>query len=97
MTVTPLFESREVPDTLDVLDIIERNRPKWMDLGSCRQYPQNWWYYDGAGGIGRARTICESCPVQGECLTYALDHHEKFGMWGGKSERQRRRMLRRTA
>ena len=38
--------------------------------------------------------ICASCPVQGDCLDYALDHDERFGIWGGMSSRERRRLHR---
>ena len=42
----------------------------------------------------RAKAICDGCPVRGECLDYALAHGEKFGIWGGLSERERRRVRR---
>jgi WhiB family redox-sensing transcriptional regulator len=41
-----------------------------------------------------ARAVCSGCPVRDECLTYALDHREVFGIWGGKSTNERRRLQR---
>jgi WhiB family redox-sensing transcriptional regulator len=38
--------------------------------------------------------ICARCPVQGECLDYALDHDERFGVWGGVTPGERRRLRR---
>jgi WhiB family redox-sensing transcriptional regulator len=42
-----------------------------------------------------AKQVCEGCPVQEECLEYALEHRIDHGVWGGASERQRRRILKR--
>ena len=41
--------------------------------------------------------MCRSCEVRVECLEYALSHAEKFGIWGGLSERERRRVRRQRA
>lgn len=43
--------------------------------------------------VQTARAICAECPVQQECLEYALTHHEIFGVWGGRTERERRKLL----
>ena len=44
-----------------------------------------------------ARGLCHGCEVRPECLEYALRHGEKFGIWGGMSERERRRLRRQRA
>lgn len=41
-----------------------------------------------------AKAVCLACPIVDECLEHALVNHEKFGIWGGKSERERRRIRR---
>lgn len=41
-----------------------------------------------------AKAICRSCAVRQDCLEEALANHERFGVWGGESERGRRRILR---
>lgn len=47
----------------------------------------------GEGRVDReAKKICESCEVRSECLQYALENDERFGIWGGLSERERRRL-----
>ncbi|MFI6475980.1 WhiB family transcriptional regulator [Streptomyces sp. NPDC050516] len=48
-----------------------------------------------AGQQHRAKTVCEGCPVQLECLAEALDHRIEFGVWGGMTDRERRALLRR--
>lgn len=67
---------------------------EWMADGLCREYsPETFFPRDGMGVIV-AQRICAECPVAGKCLVYALDNHIDHGVWGGKSERERRRLLR---
>jgi WhiB family redox-sensing transcriptional regulator len=46
-------------------------------------------------GVDRARAICKGCPVGTNCLEYALEERIEHGVWGGCSERERRRILKR--
>jgi WhiB family redox-sensing transcriptional regulator len=67
----------------------------WMALGLCRMYaPATFFPSDGVG-VDKARKICAGCPVQAECLEHALEHRIEHGVWGGCSERERRRILKR--
>lgn len=50
-----------------------------------------------AGAQKEGKRICAGCPVAAQCLEYALSHDERFGVWGGFSERERRQMKRRVA
>jgi len=64
----------------------------WLDLRACADLPTAM-FFPGVGGDPRpAKAVCAGCPVADDCLRYALDNDETFGIWGGKSERQRRRM-----
>lgn len=66
----------------------------WMTLGACRGLdPEIFFPRDGLGVLG-ARKICEQCVVRQECLEYALRHHIEHGVWGGASERERKRLRR---
>ena len=56
--------------------------------------PDVFFPSDGVGVL-RAQKICAGCPVVNECLEYALANHISHGVWGGASERQRRRLQRR--
>ncbi|HET9518524.1 MAG TPA: WhiB family transcriptional regulator, partial [Actinoplanes sp.] len=49
------------------------------------------------GSTREAKRICGRCEVKVECLEYALGHDERFGIWGGLSERERRKLKRRVA
>ncbi|MFJ5035788.1 WhiB family transcriptional regulator [Streptomyces sp. NPDC088560] len=42
-----------------------------------------------------AKAVCVHCPVRIDCLAYALDHRESYGVWGAMTERERRALLRR--
>lgn len=64
----------------------------WMEEGKCRKYlPETFFPSDGAG-VSIAKRICAGCPVKEPCLEYALYHHIHHGIWGGASERERRRI-----
>jgi WhiB family redox-sensing transcriptional regulator len=67
----------------------------WMLHARCRgANPTEFFPSDGTG-VERAQRVCGSCPVRRECLEYALLHRIEHGVWGGASERERRRILRR--
>lgn len=67
----------------------------WMQQGNCRNYPPATFFPSDGVGVDRARAICKGCPVMGECLEYALAERIEHGVWGGCSERERRRILKR--
>ena len=67
----------------------------WMANGNCRNYPPAMFFPSDGVGVDRARKICATCPVVEPCLEYALEHRIEHGVWGGASERERRRILKR--
>ncbi|WP_420639669.1 WhiB family transcriptional regulator [Candidatus Poriferisocius sp.] len=69
----------------------------WMDHGKCVGLSPDIFFPSDGTGVEVARRICRQCLVQEACLAYALCHRIRHGVWGGRSERQRRRMLRRAA
>jgi WhiB family redox-sensing transcriptional regulator len=67
----------------------------WMLQGKCRGVnPADFFPSDGLG-VESAQLVCHNCPVRVECLEYALENRIEHGVWGGASERERRRILRR--
>jgi WhiB family redox-sensing transcriptional regulator len=67
---------------------------QWMNEGKCKTTtPETFFPSDGLGVI-RAQRVCAKCTVQDQCLEYALENHIDHGVWGGRSERERRRILR---
>ena len=67
----------------------------WMAEGNCRNHPPSVFFPSDGVGVDRARTICATCPVNALCLEYALTNRIDHGVWGGTSERERRRILKR--
>src|SRR6185436_9985679 len=77
-----------------VWDFLPEPEP-WMASGLCAQTDPEAWYPDKGESNRDAKRTCLACPVPGECLSYALKHDERFGVWGGMSERERRKLKRR--
>jgi WhiB family redox-sensing transcriptional regulator len=67
---------------------------EWMGRGSCRDEPPSRFFPSDGAGVEVAKAICATCPVQAACLEYALRHRIDHGVWGGASERERRRIAR---
>lgn len=66
---------------------------EWAERGLCATHPEpELWFPERGAATEPAKAICRACPVQQECLTHALVNAERFGIWGGKSERERRRL-----
>lgn len=65
-----------------------------MSSGLCRTARADDLFVEGAAQ-NRAKSLCTGCPVQAECLAYALDQRVEHGVWGGMTERERRGLLRR--
>ena len=65
-----------------------------MNDGKCREYHPNTFFPSDSVGVSIARRICATCPMKAICLEYALDNQIEHGIWGGTSERARRRMVR---
>jgi WhiB family redox-sensing transcriptional regulator len=68
--------------------------PAFMDLGSCRGMDPDVFFPDRGESLAPAKAICAECIVRDECLEFALDQGERFGVWGGTSERERRKLRR---
>jgi len=83
-------------DRLVVMDLLG-NAPEWQERALCSQTDPEAFFPEKGGSTREAKRICSRCEVRGECLEYALGHDERFGIWGGLSERERRRLKRRVA
>lgn len=67
----------------------------WMQSASCAEAdPEAFFPENDRTGTFDAKRVCAKCPVIDPCLQYALDHGERYGIWGGHSERERFRLRR---
>lgn len=64
----------------------------WAERGNCLGVDADLFFPERGAPTQQAKAVCQGCVVKDECLDYALTNGEKFGIWGGKSERERRRM-----
>ncbi|HEY9557755.1 MAG TPA: WhiB family transcriptional regulator [Acidimicrobiales bacterium] len=68
---------------------------EWMTRGLCTNVPPAIFFPSDGAGVDVARKICADCPVREACLEHALANRIDHGVWGGCSERERRRILKR--
>ncbi len=66
----------------------------WRESGACRGLSPEIFYPESDEEAGPAKEICAACPVCEACLEHALAAREHEGIWGGATERERRRLLR---
>jgi WhiB family transcriptional regulator, redox-sensing transcriptional regulator len=71
--------------------------PGWQEQALCAQTDPEAFFPEKGGSTREAKRICSGCEVRAECLEYALANDERFGIWGGLSERERRRIRRQRA
>jgi WhiB family transcriptional regulator, redox-sensing transcriptional regulator len=89
MTVQELFivgaESDAEPEVLG-----------WQERALCAQTDPEAFFPEKGGSTREAKKVCLTCDVRSECLEYALANDERFGIWGGLSERERRKLKKRA-
>ena len=79
-----------VPDSFALAPAISDDQ--WQERALCAQTDPEAFFPEKGGSTREAKRICSGCEVRAECLEYALAHDERFGIWGGLSERERRRL-----
>lgn len=90
----PIIPPARTPNPLsaalrDLVGVI----PGWMDGALCAQVDPESFFPDKGGATREIKAICRGCDVRTQCLQYALEHHERFGIWGGLSVSERERLL----
>lgn len=73
---------------------VSKHELEWRMLGACRGLDADIFYPDDDDDADVAKSVCHGCSVREACLEHALQSREKVGVWGGATERERRRILR---
>lgn len=81
------IEEEPLPSASDIL-----NRWTWVDRGACKGKDTSLWFSEERGDIAAAVVICRSCPVRAICAEYAVLNGEEYGVWGGLTDAQIRRI-----
>jgi WhiB family redox-sensing transcriptional regulator len=76
--------------------IDDDNPLAWQSDSLCAQTDPEAFFPEKGGSTRDAKKICGSCEVRNQCLEYALQNDERFGIWGGLSERERRKLRKRA-
>ncbi|TYP89884.1 WhiB family redox-sensing transcriptional regulator [Blastococcus xanthinilyticus] len=75
---------------------LEPEAQSWQERALCAETDPEAFFPEKGGSTREAKKICTGCEVKAECLEFALANDERFGIWGGLSERERRRLRRRA-
>jgi WhiB family redox-sensing transcriptional regulator len=76
--------------------LLDADEQGWQERALCAETDPEAFFPEKGGSTREAKKICTGCEVRAECLEYALGNDERFGIWGGLSERERRRLRRRV-
>ena len=82
----------EVFPLVDGTEIEGEGEGDWAERALCAQSDPEAFFPEKGGSTREAKKVCLGCDVRSECLEYALANDERFGIWGGLSERERRRL-----
>lgn len=69
-------------------------QPSWHELALCAQTGAGFFFPEPGSSVREAKQICLACEGRTACLEYALANDERFGVWGGLSEKERDRIRR---
>lgn len=77
--------------------MIVDERPEWQASAACAGVDPDLFFPERGESTAAAKAVCRICPVRLVCLEHALAEGERQGVWGGMSERERRRLRRHRA
>ncbi|WP_445401571.1 WhiB family transcriptional regulator [Streptomyces sp. LE64] len=89
--MTELFQHLLI-EAVDTVEGMDEEELGWQERALCAQTDPESFFPEKGGSTREAKKVCLACEVRSECLEYALANDERFGIWGGLSERERRRL-----
>ena len=94
LSLVPTFDDGPdpLPSAAPLTGLLTAGDESWRLEGLCAETDPEAFFPEKGGSTRDAKRVCAGCPVRMECLEYALGNDERFGIWGGLSERERRRV-----
>jgi WhiB family redox-sensing transcriptional regulator len=80
--------------SVDIQALINQGPRAWQARANCMGVDPELFFPERGSSTREAKEVCRGCVVRGDCLEFAIVNSEKFGIWGGMSERERRRVRR---
>lgn len=80
-----------------LIEALVLDKLSWQDFANCSGTDQDLFFPERGASTRKAKAICGACTVKAECLEFAITQGERFGIWGGMSERERRKIRRQRA
>ena len=89
---SPLRYSDNAASAMEQTSLIPQE--EWWNRALCAETDPEAFFPEKGESSKTAKQVCDAgCPIKDLCLEWALAHHERFGVWGGKSERERRELI----
>jgi WhiB family redox-sensing transcriptional regulator len=79
---------------VDIQALMGEGEKGWQTRANCMGVDPDLFFPERGSSTREAKEVCRGCVVQEDCLEFAIANGEKFGIWGGMSERERRRVRR---
>lgn len=79
---------------MDLSALLSGGEKGWQSRANCLGVDPDLFFPERGSSTREAKEVCRGCVVREDCLDYAIANGEKFGIWGGMSERERRRVRR---
>ena len=98
VVTTPVEHRGAKENTVEIINLLSGQEDRgWQARANCMGVDPDLFFPERGASTREAKEVCRGCVVKNDCLEYALDNGEKFGIWGGMSERERRRLRRARA